>query len=98
MLRHVALFRFREDASPKAVAALDAGLRALPGVVPELRGFCCGSDAGLAEGTADYAVVADFDDEAGWRAYQAHPAHRRVIEELLAPVLDSRQAIQFAIE
>jgi heme-degrading monooxygenase HmoA len=95
MLRHVALFRFREDASPEAVSALDAGLRELPGLVPELRGFACGRDAELAEGTADYAVVAEFDDEAGWRAYQDNPAHRRVIEQLLTPILAERRAAQF---
>ena len=49
---------------------------------------------GLREGNADFAVVADFDDEDGWRLYTEDPEHRRVIEELIAPVTEVRSAIQ----
>ena len=50
---------------------------------------------GLREGNWDYAVVADFDDADGWRAYTAHPAHRQVLVELIEPVVGERAAAQF---
>jgi hypothetical protein len=42
-------------------------------------------------------VVADFDDEDGWRAYTEDPEHRRVIEELIAPVTEDRSAVQLRL-
>jgi hypothetical protein len=40
-------------------------------------------------------VVAEFDSADGYRAYAAHPAHRHVIERLLAPIRERRAALQF---
>ncbi len=44
-----------------------------------------GADAGLSEGNATVAVVADCDDQAGWEAYRDHPAHVAVIAEKIKP-------------
>ena len=46
-------------------------------------------------GNADFAVVADFDDAAGYLVYRDDPAHRRIIAEYLRPILASRAAVQF---
>jgi hypothetical protein len=39
-------------------------------------------------------VVAEFDDEAGWRTYTDHPDHQRLIAERIRPHLVSRTAVQ----
>ncbi len=62
MLRHVVCLTWTDDATPDAVAAVAAGLGELPSLIPELRGYHFGPDAGIASGNADFAVVADFDD------------------------------------
>jgi hypothetical protein len=46
-------------------------------------------------GNADFAVVAEFDDEAGYLVYRDDPEHRRIIAEYLRPILASRAAVQF---
>jgi hypothetical protein len=89
--RHVVLITLDEAADVDGL--LDA-LRSLPAQVPELRSYVVGRDAGLAEGNATVAVVADVDDEAGWRAYTDHPAHRRIIAERIRPHLVARTAVQ----
>jgi len=94
MLRHVAGFRWKAGTTDAQVQAIEQGLAALPGRLPQLRAYSFGRDAGLREGNADFAVVADFDDEDGWRLYTEDPEHRRVIEELIAPVTEVRSAIQ----
>ncbi len=96
MVRHLALFRFRDGVDPAAVETLHEALRALPGVVPEIREFSCGHDLGLREGNADYGVMAAFDDEAGWQAYQENAEHQRVIRDLLTPLLSERTAVQIS--
>ena len=44
-----------------------------------------GRDVGLAEGTADVAVVAEFDDEDGYRFYAQDDSHVEIIERLIRP-------------
>jgi hypothetical protein len=79
------------------VAAIEQGLATLRGRLPTLRAYAFGRDVGLREGNADFAVVADFDDEAGWRSYSEDPEHRRVIEELIVPVTEVRSAVQLRL-
>ena len=94
MLRHVAVFRWRSGTPDEQVEAIERGLAALPDRLPQLRAYAFGRDLGLREGNADFAIVADFDDEAAWQAYTEDAEHRRVIEELIAPVTEVRSAVQ----
>ena len=41
-------------------------------------------------------VIADLADAAAYATYRDHPEHRRVIQELVAPALEHREAVQFA--
>ena len=43
----------------------------------------------------DFAVVADFDDVAGYVTYRDDPEHQRIIAELIRPHLASRVAAQY---
>ena len=98
MLRHVVCLTWTEDATPEAVAAVEAALAELPARIPELRAYRFGGDAGLVSGNADFAVVADFDDADGWRRYMEHPAHQAVLVDRIRPILASRVAVQLQIE
>lgn len=95
VFRHVALFRWGAATTSEAVEALQQALAELPSSIQELRGYRTGPDVGLREGNWDFAVVADFDDVAGWQAYSAHPAHQRLIAELILPMLGERAAVQY---
>ncbi|MEA2705113.1 MAG: hypothetical protein QOD63_3058, partial [Actinomycetota bacterium] len=84
------------DTAPADVEAFSSGLAGLPAVIPSLRGYRFGPDAGLGlSANGDFAVVADFDDDEGYRAYASHPAHQDVIVRLLRPILGSRLSVQF---
>lgn len=94
MLRHAVVFRWRPGTTPEEVAAITAGLRALPAAIAELRDYRVGPDAGLGGENWDFAVVADFDDEAGWRTYADHPAHLAVAVRIRA-MIEARAAVQY---
>ena len=97
VLRHVAVFRWVEGTSPDAVEALASALTGLPGLIPDIRAYRFGADAGLGlSANADFAVVADFDDTDGYAAYAGHPAHQDVIVRLLKPLVAERLSVQFA--
>lgn len=97
MFRHVVLLTLRDDLPEGYLDALISSLHGLPALIPEIRSYVVGVDAGLAEGNATIAVVADFDDVDGYRVYAAHPDHLRVIAEQIRPVLVGRAAVQHEV-
>jgi hypothetical protein len=52
------------------------------------------ADAGVSDGNATIAVVADCDDQAGWETYRDHPLHQQLIADLIVPKLAARTAVQ----
>jgi hypothetical protein len=90
--RHVVLLTLRPET--EADDGILEALRALPDQIPEVRDYVVGVDLGLGADNASVAVVADFDDRAGWEVYRDHPAHRRVVDQLIAPRLVARAAVQ----
>lgn len=103
MFRHIALFRWSDDVHPDVVARITDELRACAAAVPEVRAYACGPDVVAAAGGErtddrfDYAVVADFDDMAGWQAYDSDAEHTRVRAELIRPLLAGRVVVQFLV-
>jgi hypothetical protein len=97
MFRHVVLFRWKPGTSDDAKAAVQQALAELPAAIPTLRDYRFGPDADVNAGNFEFAVVADFDDVAGYLVYRDHPAHQAVIAEHIAPALAERAAVQFEL-
>ncbi|MGY1806800.1 Dabb family protein [Blastococcus sp. SYSU D00669] len=97
MLRHVVLFTWSDAADAERRAATLAALRRLPEDVGGMTAFAVGDDAGLREGNADTALVADFPDVGAYRRYAADPVHLAVIEEHVKPWVATRSAVQYEL-
>ena len=95
VIRHVSLFSFAEGVTAERREAVTTALNGLAVAIPELRDYRFGPDAGMSAGNFDYAVVADFDDVDGYLAYRDHPEHRRVLVDVIAPIISARSAVQF---
>ena len=95
MYRHVILFRWQHDATPEQVAAAHEHLATLTERLPQIRSFSAAPDVGRQDHNADYALVADFDDEAGYRAYRDDPYHLDVIDRYMKPILESYVRVQY---
>ncbi len=73
MLRHVAMFKWKEGVpDERKVAARDA-LAALKRQVPSVVEYTVGFDIGRNPNNWDMVLVADFEDVAGLESYFAHP-------------------------
>lgn len=94
MIRHIAMFRWKDGTTDEQVAAVTAALDGLPAAVPSVRAYAHGADLGLGEGRWDYVVVGEFDDPDGYLAYDAHPAHDTVRREVIAPLIRERAVVQ----
>jgi hypothetical protein len=97
VLRHVVLFTWSDAADDARRAETLAALRRLPEEVGGMTAFAVGPDAGLADGNAHTALVADFPDEEAWRRYATDPRHLAVIAEHVRPWLAGRSAVQYEI-
>lgn len=98
MFRHVVMMKLSEQAADKDAAAIVDSLRSLPAVVPEIRAFSVGLDAGVSEGNFDLVVVVDFDDVEGYHAYSVNAEHQTVVAERIRPFLAGRSAVQYTID
>ncbi len=98
MVRHIAVFRWREGTPPEAIAEAKRRLDALPALIAEIRGFACGPDIGGADGHWDFAVAADFDDLAGYQVYARHADHLSAVQEAIAPHRADRAVLQYSMD
>jgi hypothetical protein len=97
MIRHVVLFTWKPEATEEQKRAVHAELAKMPPAIEAIRAYRFGPDAGINPANSDYAVVADFDDAAGYVSYRDHPVHRALVENYVSPILASRAAVQFEI-
>ena len=95
MFRHVVMVRLAEDMTDDQKEALRGGLARMTEVIPEIRSYRFGGDAGLNPDNFDFVVTADFDDADGYLAYRDHPDHQKLVAELLGPFVTKRAAVQF---
>ncbi len=94
MFTHIAMFRIRPDVDEAEIERVTARLEELPALVPDVKSFTVGRDARISDGNWDMVVIAGFEDEAGYRAYAAHPDHQPVIMEV-RHIITERAGIQF---
>ncbi|TCD47146.1 Dabb family protein [Chlorobium sp. N1] len=100
MVRHVVMWRLKEDAcgmgrracAEKLVRELE-GLRDL---VPGILSLEAGVDRNCPGDAHDVVLVSDFPDWAALDAYQRHPEHERV-RRLIAGAAASRAVVDYEI-
>ena len=97
MIRHVVHFTWSDAADADRRARTVAALRRLPEEVGGMTAFAVGDDAGIAEGNAHTALVADFPDVEAWRRYADPPVPLQVIADHVRPILAARSAVQYEV-
>jgi len=95
VIRHTVVFQWNANATQEQKQEVATEVAKLPSMVPSIRAFASGPDAGLNQGNFDFAVSADFDDEAGYLAYRDDPGHREIVRSFILPLAAQRAAVQF---
>jgi hypothetical protein len=89
VLRHIVMYKFRDEATPDQVQRVIDTFAALPKQIDTIAGFGRGSNVS-AEGKSEgftHCFVVTFRDEAGLTTYLQHPAHAAYVE-VVKPVRD----------
>ena len=98
MIEHIVLFQFQPDASLEAIAAAVAGLKGLKDKIPGIVSLSCGENfCDRAQGYT-HGLVVRFVDKAALEAYQPHPAHQEVVEQLIKPIKLQVLAMDYEIK
>jgi len=97
-VRHVILWKLKESVKDKAAAkaAIKSGLEGLKGKVPGLIEVNVYTN-GLPESTADLLLDSTLESVDALNAYEAHPAHLKVVKEAILPVIQPGLMLNFPV-
>ncbi len=97
MVKHVVLFRFRDDVDAEtraaAASAFKSGILALKAVIPTIRKIEVGFNINVSE-QWDICLYSEFDSLEDALAYGRHPEHVKVASAL-KPLLAGRSCVDY---
>ncbi len=96
LLRHIVLFKFKEDTTKENVIAIENAFAELPAKIPEIVDFEWGtnnSPEGLDKGFT-HSFFVSFKDEKGREVYLPHPDHKAFVE-LAGPSIEDVLVIDY---
>lgn len=98
-LKHVVLFKFKDDASADQIKKVENAFRALPSQIKEIKGFEWGtnnSPENLNQGFT-HCFLVSFSSEKDREIYLPHPKHKEFVA-ILSPILDKVLVIDYWAE
>jgi len=99
LLRHIVMFKFKDDAKTEDIKTVEATFADLKNHIPEIKDFEWGtnnSPEGLNDGLT-HCFFVTFADEAGREVYLPHPKHLAFVE-ILKPHLDKVVVLDYWTE
>ena len=95
MIRNVVLFSVNDGTQPQQVEAIARAMKAI--TFAGCSRWEMGRDLNLRAGNMPYAFIAEFADEAAYRAYDTNEEHNRIRRELLAPIVERIERFQYLV-
>ena len=90
MIRHVVLFKFRQDAPEDRIRYLLAEYDEFPRLHPGLHNFSIGRKISERDQTFEWGFSADFETEAELKAYLNSDPHEQHVVERFRPLIERR--------
>jgi quinol monooxygenase YgiN len=95
MFRHVALIKWKEDASAEQIQAVLQALSSLPSKCRTIRGWSQAEDLRLDSTNYDFVLIADFESVEGFNAYSVDPHHLAVVQQI-GPIRADAKRVQYS--
>lgn len=99
MVKHIILWRLREDLTAEEKESvkqgIKAGLEGLAGRIPGMLDITVNVDGRLDSSNADVMLDSTFIDEAALKAYAVHPEHVAVADGKVRPYTSLRTCLDF---
>ena len=94
---HIVLFKWKEDASPSAIAEVVVGLQRLAQEIPGILDLSCGENFSTRSQGFHTGVVVRFTDRNALDEYGPHASHQAVVQNLIAPIRADVIAVDYEI-
>ncbi|BDS07604.1 stress responsive protein [Oceaniferula spumae] len=97
--RHVVCFKFKADATPEQIKAIEKAFGELPSKIDTIKGYEWGTSVGDKEKAKGFThcFVVTFADKAGLDVYIPHAAHQAFVKQL-KPLLDDVFVFDFVAQ
>lgn len=95
MVEHLVLFRWKAGVDSAAIESALEGLRALKEQIPGILELTCGPNFSERAKGFDAGLYVRFVSRSALDSYGPHPAHQRVVNELLTPIREDVIALDF---
>jgi len=100
MFKHIVMWELMEQAGGKSkqenARELKERLDALPAVIPEIKQYEVGINAGQSSAAMDVVLIAGFDSTEDFETYRQHPAHREVVD-FIGSVRSMARVVDYAV-
>lgn len=84
MFKHIVMWELMEKAGGKTkeenARELKKRLEELPGLIPEIKQYEIGINAGQSSAAMDVVLISGFNSAQEFNTYRQHPAHQKVVE------------------
>ena len=101
MIKHVILWKLRDDLSEQEKAVVKAGIKqgleGLAGQIPGLLDIQVNIDALPSSANADLMLDSSFADEEALKGYAVHPAHVAVADSKVRPYTSVRTCLDYRL-
>lgn len=97
MVEHIVLFKWKDTATPKQIEAVMEGLNGLKDKIPGIVDLSCGKNFTDRGQGFEYGLVVRFRDRDALEAYQPHPEHQKIVQNLIQPILAGILAVDYNI-
>ena len=96
VLRHVVLFKFKDNVTSQRIKSIESGFCALPGKIDSIYDFEWGTDVSIENRSEGFThcFIVTFLNEAGRAQYLPHPAHKELVS-ISQPYLDKILVIDY---
>ena len=98
-LRHVVLFKFKDNVAPEAISKAEKAFSALPSKIPQIKDFEWGinnSPEGISKGFA-HCYFLTFDSEEDRAIYLPHPDHK-AFGKIIHPILEDVLVVDYWVK
>jgi hypothetical protein len=92
---HIVLFKFADTAKPQDIERLMKEIQALQEIIPGILDIRYGENFSSRAKGYTHAVVMRFTSRAALEAFYSHPAHKRLIETSIKPIIADLLPLDF---
>ena len=96
MIKHIVMWKFKDEVEAAAKLEMKRQLESLKGVVPSLVSIEIGMDVVGGEASKDMVLYSEFNSLGDLKAYAGHPEHLKVVD-FVKPLVCERHVVDYEV-